>query len=156
MSQYLPFLAFLLLFLVSTTKSAILLFFFFFSTLWFRSMLQKWQTVSSTGGEGGEKNSLRLVSGPSWTFTSPSTPDGPGRLHWAHSNHQLICTDCLNFFALCSWTQLKVRVGPELNKTNINSCLEGIVVLWDMLHSPPTTTELSWASHWSHLKTKKL
>lgn len=80
-------------------------FFFFFSTLWFRSMLRKWQTVSSTGGEGGEKKSLRLVSGPSWTFTSPSTPDGPGRLHWAHSNHQLICTDCLNFFALCSWTQ---------------------------------------------------
>lgn len=30
-------------------------FFFFFSTLWFRSMLRKWQTVSSTGGEGGEK-----------------------------------------------------------------------------------------------------
>lgn len=57
------------------------------------------------GEKGVKKKSLRLVSGPSWTFTSPSTPDGPGRLHWAHSNHQLICTDCLNFFALCSWTQ---------------------------------------------------
>lgn len=74
-------------------------FFFFFSTLWFRSMLRKWQTVSSTGGEGGEK---KRVCG--W-FLDPA---GPSR----HPLHQMGLADCTGLtpttssFVLIVWISL--------------------------------------------------